>query len=66
MPNTTVRADARTLPEATDADRRSIMRTFLALTGAVATATVWNAGKTRAERRRTRANSYRSASVLRS
>ena len=49
MPNATVRADARTLPEATDADRRSIMRTFLALTGAVATATVWNAGKTRAE-----------------
>jgi hypothetical protein len=32
-----------------DADRRNIMRTFLALTGAVATATVWNAGKSRAE-----------------
>ena len=49
MPNATERANVRTLPETTDADRRSIMRTFLALTGAVATATVWNAGKTRAE-----------------
>jgi hypothetical protein len=49
MPNATVRANARTLPEATESDRRKIMRTFLALTGAVATSTVWNVGKTRAE-----------------
>jgi hypothetical protein len=49
MTATTARAAARTLPEATNADRRNIMRTFLALTGAVATSTVWNVGKTRAE-----------------
>ena len=49
MPNATVRANARALPETTDADRRRIMRTFLALTGAVAASTVWNVGKTKAE-----------------
>ena len=66
MPNATVRANVRTLPETTDADRRSIMRTFLALTGAVATATSGMRARREQKRRRTRANSYRSASVLRS
>ncbi len=37
------------LPEEPNADRRSIMRTFLALTGGVATSAVWGVGKTRAE-----------------
>jgi hypothetical protein len=48
MPNATVRANAQALPETTNTDRRSIMRTFLALTGAAATSTVWSLRKAKA------------------
>jgi hypothetical protein len=48
MPNATVRANATVLPETTNTDRRSIMRTFLALSGAAATATVWGIRKAKA------------------